>query len=204
MFNKKDFIYRKRSAYSQEGCDHAINFFEKRIDLQEAGTAGNELNYQWKKCTEIFLKSTEYTLFTDALNGCLRDYIKIYTHLNQLARFNLDNSIKLQKYNPGEAYFAEHCENDGPGLGYDRVLAWMIYLNDVTDGGHTNFPNQKRKFQPRRGDILIWPAYFTHTHHGMVSKTQIKYITTGWFTFNAWECKKHSDEKYNKVMGNAL
>ena len=59
----------------------------------------------------------------------------------------------------------------------------MIYLNDVTEGGHTNFPNQKRKFQPRRGDILMWPAYFTHTHQGLVSKTQTKYIASGWCTY---------------------
>ena len=59
----------------------------------------------------------------------------------------------------------------------------MVYLNDVTEGGHTKFPNQNRKFQPRRGDILMWPAYFTHTHCGVTSKTQTKYIVTGWCSF---------------------
>ena len=59
----------------------------------------------------------------------------------------------------------------------------MIYLNDVTDGGHTEFLNQKKKYQPRTGDVLIWPAYFTHTHRGITSKSQTKYIATGWFNF---------------------
>ena len=67
-----------------------------------------------------------------------------------------------------------------------RILAWMIYLNDVTDGGHTAFPTQNKKFQPRRGDVLSWPAYFTHPHRGIVSKTQTKYIITGWYNFK--EC----------------
>ena len=71
------------------------------------------------------------------------------------------------------------------GMG-KRILAWMIYLNDVTDGGHTAFPTQNKKFQPRRGDVLIWPAYFTHPHRGIVSKTQTKYIITGWYNFK--EC----------------
>ena len=65
-----------------------------------------------------------------------------------------------------------------------RVLAWMIYLNNVTDGGYTEFPDQRKKFQPRVGDILIWPAYFTHPHRGIVSNTQTKYIATGWFNFD--------------------
>jgi len=28
---------------------------------------------------------------------------------------------------------------------------------------------------------VIWPADFTHTHRGIVSKTQEKYIATGWY-----------------------
>ena len=85
---------------------------------------------------------------------------------------------------PSEGYFVYHCENSGPEKDIvNRVLAWMIYLNDVTDGGHTEFLNQKKKYQPRTGDVLIWPAYFTHTHRGITSKSQTKYIATGWFNF---------------------
>ena len=60
------------------------------------------------------------------------------------------------------------------------MLAWMIYLNDVTDGGYTEFPCQDKKIQPRAGDALVWPAFFTHAHKGITSKTQTKYIVTGW------------------------
>ena len=59
----------------------------------------------------------------------------------------------------------------------------MVYLNDVHDGGYTAFPTQKKKFQPRVGDALIWPAFWTHPHHGITSKTQTKYIATGWINY---------------------
>ena len=59
----------------------------------------------------------------------------------------------------------------------------MIYLNDVTDGGQTYFPQQRRKIKPRVGDLYVWPAYFTHPHKGLISKTQTKYIATGWCHF---------------------
>ena len=77
-----------------------------------------------------------------------------------------------------------HCENDGgvDGSAEKRVLAWMVYLNDVTDGGETAFPTQGKKFSPRAGDVLIWPAYWTHPHRGIVSESQVKYIATGWFS----------------------
>ena len=37
----------------------------------------------------------------------------------------------------------------------NRLLAWMIYLNDVTEGGETEFPDQGKKSQSRVGDLLI-------------------------------------------------
>ena len=188
MFNNKDFIYRKRAAYSQEGCDYAINYFEKMVDRQVEGTLGGRPptsdTMKKKKCTEMYLKREEYSIFDDVLGKGLQEYHEIYPYINDhFSEYNIGPTFKLQKYKPKEGYFELHCENEGPNAGLERLLAWMIYLNDVTEGGYTRFPNQNRRFQPRRGDLLIWPAYFTHTHHGIVSKTQTKYIATGWFTF---------------------
>jgi hypothetical protein len=59
----------------------------------------------------------------------------------------------------------------------------MFYLNTVVDGGGTRFPSYDLTVNAEEGKLLIWPAYFTHIHHGVVSKTQTKYIATGWFTY---------------------
>jgi len=56
----------------------------------------------------------------------------------------------------------------------------MLYLNTVTDKGETVFPYQKVKTLPVKGDLIIWPAEFTHPHYGVISPTQEKYIATGW------------------------
>ena len=37
--------------------------------------------------------------------------------------------------------------------------------------------------QPRKGLTLLWPAYFTHTHRGVPSPTEEKYVMTGWIEF---------------------
>jgi len=63
------------------------------------------------------------------------------------------------------------------------VLAWMTYLNDVADAGGTRFIYQDVTCEARAGRTLIWPSEFTHTHVGVVSPTQHKYIITGWFNF---------------------
>ena len=67
--------------------------------------------------------------------------------------------------------------------GMKRVLAWMFYLNTVTDDGGTYFDNYDLTLNAVEGRCVIWPAYWTHMHRGIVSKTESKYIVTGWFSF---------------------
>jgi len=92
-------------------------------------------------------------------------------------------TVKLQKTQAGGGYHQWHCE-DGAFIYRDRVLTWMIYLNDIPyeNGGATEFLHQKCSFQPTKGTIVFWPATYTHMHRGGFLTGDIpKYIATGWF-----------------------
>ena len=187
MFNKKDHILRKRGVLSQKDCDYLIDYFESHQELHFEGFVDGGVNPEKKIDTEISLDfRNKFSWVTAYLKKCIEEYKKEYPHLRHVALWGLGRRFKIQRYKPNEGYFVTHFENSGPGLdGSTRILAWMIYLNDVREGGYTEFPTQNKKFQPRRGDILIWPAYFTHPHRGIVSKTQKKYIVTGWYVFDS-------------------
>lgn len=60
-----------------------------------------------------------------------------------------------------------------------RVLVYMTYLNDVDNAG-TEWLYQNFKTEAKKGLSVIWPAEWTHTHKGIVSESQEKYIATGW------------------------
>jgi hypothetical protein len=68
-----------------------------------------------------------------------------------------------------------------------RVLLFMYYLNDVDDGGETEFYYQNKAVKPKAGRMVIAPAYFTHTHRGQIPKSNDKYIVTSWLLFNRAE-----------------
>ena len=72
----------------------------------------------------------------------------------------------------------------------------MTYLNDVEDGGETQWLYQGRQFKPKKGLTAIWPTDFTHTHRGVVSPTQRKTIATGWFSFLDFKAAHGSLTKY--------
>ena len=42
--------------------------------------------------------------------------------------WDIDKSFNIQKYDPGQGYFGNHCENMAPAH-MARVGVWMIYLN---------------------------------------------------------------------------
>ena len=188
-----NFIQYSKNVLSLEECQNIINFYENSKEYHTDGNfGGDNIDYEKKKCCEMFIDGLEinpkneyFSCLSRSLVKHIQQYRKDYPFLENVFYWDLSSCFKIQKYLPKEAYFLTHCENDGYRNGEmeRRMIAWMIYLNDVTDGGETNFPTQRKKFAPRAGDVLLWPAYWTHPHHGIPSPSQIKYIVTGWFSY---------------------
>ena len=76
-----------------------------------------------------------------------------------------------------------HCENDGNPDHMKRILAWMLNLNDIKEGGETQFIYQNFKTNPKAGNLYIWPAGATHMHKGITAPNEDKYFVSGWFVF---------------------
>ena len=62
----------------------------------------------------------------------------------------------------------------------------MTYLNDVKQGGETEWYYQKLKVRPEKGLTVIWSADWTFTHKGHTTIDEDKYIITGWFDFKSY------------------
>ena len=100
-------------------------------------------------------------------------------------------TINLQKYRQASGgYHHWHSEIYPQNASCDslhRVLLWMFYLNDVDEGGETEFLYQGRKIAPKKGRLVIAPAGFTHTHRGNVARSGDKYIATSWILYQRAE-----------------
>jgi len=115
--------------------------------------------------------------YRNHLQECLEKYIKKYHHIVHHPHFNVIENINYQVYEPGDGYYNWHFEDIDIG----RVLVFTTYLTDTKDAG-TEFCYQNYKSECKKGTTLLWPAYWTHTHRGMISKIERKEILTGWFT----------------------
>ena len=108
-------------------------------------------------------------------------YCKKYS-LENLFQIGIKEPFNIQHYAPNEGFFNWHCERSYY-QSHQRALVFMTYLNDVEDGGETEFYYQQLKIKPVKGKMVIWPPDFTHLHRGITSPTQEKYIATGWMNF---------------------
>lgn len=183
-----DFIFHQKKVVDKKICQLIINFFEKSSE-KCLGTIGSGVYPEIKKSTDLTLSFKNDYSFIFSLHSLIHQNCKKYNEkykiLSTLSPWKLTDNFNIQRYLPNEGYFAAHSEHGPTENMSRRILAWMIYLNDVKNGGETYFTFQKRKFKAKEGDMLIWPAGFTHTHHGIVSKKETKYILTGWFEYES-------------------
>jgi hypothetical protein len=126
----------------------------------------------------------EFLRYKQALQECVVAYIADYTFCDAYAPWTIVEQTNIQYYPPGGGFKQWHTErNNATGLTAARHLVFMTYLNTLTDAGETEFFYQALRVKPEKGITLIWPADWTHTHRGIPSPTQEKYIITGWFNF---------------------
>ncbi len=89
-------------------------------------------------------------------------------------------NLKIQKTLPTEGYHVWHIEHN---KGFDtepRAFVFSIYLNDVEEGGETEFLHFSKRVKPKTGRIVIWPAAFPYVHRGNPPLSGEKYILTSW------------------------
>jgi len=134
-----------------------------------------------KKDTSLGL-STEFDEFFRYLNGpILSLYREKYDGYGHVVAYK----GRMQRTKPCEGFHQWHCERVTEES--NRVLAWSLSLNDEYTGGETEFLHQSKRYKPMTGDLLVWPAGFTHIHRGNPPLDGEKYIATGWYEFMAGE-----------------
>ena len=120
------------------------------------------------------------SLVNEHISKALYEYFELFPVLNTDDAALYSVRQKLQKTPLSGGFHSWHYEN-GHIDSTHRMLAWTIYLNDVEEGGETEFLYQSERVKPVTGRTLLFPAGFMHTHRGNPPISNEKYILTGWF-----------------------
>ena len=166
----------------------ALGFSRKRsnIDLvedEDVSILGNNNHKIFDEWLDFLYGSLPF--LEVFLKNILPLYIEKYNVLARDQQNLVLTDFKLQKTLPGEGYNTFHYENQNI-RGSRRVLTFLLYLNDVHEGGETEFKYLKVRYKPKFNRLILMPAGFTHTHRGLSPISNEKYVATGWLENIAW------------------
>jgi hypothetical protein len=169
-------------------CDEIIEFYNNSQNKYDGVLASGDVDKNVKHSTDVGLLVgtplwSKYIL--QFLQPITNLYINKYPECNMYSSWTCMSPVNIQHYKPNGGFFKWHCERLSlHNHVISRHLVFMTYLNDVTDGGETEFYHQKLKVKPERGLTLIWPTDWTFTHRGVTSPSQDKMIVTGWYNYS--------------------
>jgi len=181
-----DFIGSYSCAYNSEFCSEVINAFDYYTSMDavycedgqfencNAGRFDYAIDMQDMTPT---MKGEPLLTLNQTLQNSLDEYTRVFGHLKTVPMYSCVQKVQMTP--AGGGYHVWHDENSSLSHS-NRCLVWMIYLNDDFEGGETEFLYQNRREEAVAGDVLIFPAGFTHTHRGNPPIGGHKYLITSW------------------------
>jgi hypothetical protein len=186
-----NFIEIYDEAFTLDFCNKAIAYFE---NMSNAGfgfdrRASNipkvkveDLTVFPSQLHEIDLYPSRELVseFNETLYKYYNEYCEKYSVLFEGNKPHILTANRIQKTLIGQGYHLWHFESSSREVAH-RITAYTLYLNDVDEGGETEFLYYPIRVKPKTGRLVIWPAGFTHAHRGNPPLSNTKYLLTGWF-----------------------
>jgi len=174
----------------KEECDKAIKLYEDQSKFNNTvNRIGSEkASIFQKQDQQFFAASDNLDVWWETLKPMMFNFDIAFKHYIENTGaadaygvpFHF-TSLKIQKTLPTEGYHVWHIEHNKGFDNEPRAFVFSIYLNDVEEGGETEFLYFSKRVKPKTGRIVIWPAGFPYVHRGNPPLSgDGKYILTSW------------------------
>ncbi len=176
------FIRAYTNVLATEHADTIIKRFDEIADNSSFAGSTQFASKSQRHDDAIMLEDHSSQLsgvIQNSIQGCLRAYLDEFPGGAEVDAVGFN--VKLQRTRPTGGYHVWHSEQGNRSDSLARVLVWLLYLNDIADGGETEFLNQRERISPEAGKLVIWPAAWPWQHRGNPPLSETKYIATGWW-----------------------
>ena len=129
-------------------------------DVAAFGEIDRHIVEQVNRLVERYVADTGYTLFPYGFEDFL-----------------------IKRYRAsGEEQFPPHVDVSNANTMH-RMLAVLLYLNEVAEGGETEFGRLGVEVEPRPGRLLLFPPIWLYPHAGRPPRRGEKYILGTYLTY---------------------
>ena len=187
--NITNFIGVYDNYITEQECNKAIKLYEEQNKFNNTVNriGGESASILQKQDQQFFAAPNNIDVWWEYLKPMMVNFDIAWNHY--VKNTGADNAygvpfhftdLKIQKTLPTEGYHVWHIEH-GKGFHNEaRSFVFSIYLNDVEEGGETEFLHFSKRVKPKTGRIVIWPAGFPYVHRGNPPLAGEKYILTSW------------------------
>ena len=190
----QDLIVEFKDFISHEKCDEMIDWFETNSHLQIDGSVCRTLNGESDNYVALDLKKAKQSnpppddQISHLMSNIIFDTYKCYSDIRPAPQSNIcARDYSLRVYEKNDGYFKQHVDQNAGGTAL-RIFAIIMYLNDVLEGGETEFPHYNIKIKPEKGKVLIFPCNYLFPHQGNISISNDKYIATSFINYSEIKC----------------
>jgi predicted 2-oxoglutarate/Fe(II)-dependent dioxygenase YbiX len=180
-------IFVIENLLSPELCDEILRLVSG-LKLEQAGIQIMQFDNAIRSNNLLYLGEQDAPL--QSINQLLMEKVSLiqdFLKQHYGIHFSHAEPCSILQYQPGQFYkrhvdnllFSSRFEEAAKGVP-TRDVSVVGYLNDRFEGGETYFDRQKLKITPKRGTVIVFPAYWTHPHASLPVVSGTKYSFTTW------------------------
>lgn len=181
-----DYIRVYNGALAPAFCSKLVSAFEQTVERHVRNGRGVREGLEGSAWTELDIGR----LADEAFRGFFLSQIEEF-----LGRYNADvrlgipvpfrpriDDLRMKRYRTGgDEQFEPHFDSIDQVSA--RYLVFLWYLNDVAEGGETEFCDLGMKVAARAGRLLMFPPYWMFQHAGLPPRSNDKYILSTYLMF---------------------
>ena len=188
-------IEEYRNAFDSDWCKKLIDLFEERSKMQLTEYQRSGKNQDQRIFMDVASHNKMYHVDSDVVDEFYttvakwyeEQYKAKYTILTQEKNIAVcqhsPKGMSIQKSLPHQGYHYWHCETGSISTSC-RAVTYTLYLNNVEKGGETEFIYAGIKVKPEEGKLIFFPTNYIATHRGNPLYKGVKYLVSGWYTWD--------------------
>ena len=177
----RNYVQYFDGALAPDFCAQMVRAFEQSAHLHAPNGRGHQAGLDRSGWVELNLTVLADAAFLGFFHAQIDKHLAAYNSALSLSLpippSAVIDDLRMKRYRAGsDENFEPHF--DAYGQKSSRYLVFLWYLNDVAQGGETEFCDLGIKITPRTGRLLVFPPYWMFQHAGRPAQSHDKYIVS--------------------------
>ena len=180
-------VFTVADVFTRAQCDDIVDYITKNSALWEERdvgyASGNNVECKFLTLKELVNRGIPSAKETDDLifkrvGAVLNAFRAVRPDFKGIH----DDGYTLRRIHGGTKRHVDGVHSKTGGFTkLVRAMSFIAVLNDDYDGGIFNFPAQNLKFKVKKGEVVMFPPYWTHPHSvSSVGEGQARYTINTW------------------------